>query len=179
MMRPARRGLTLIELLIVVAVMSILTASTLAFITGPMHDERIATREAAQEAQLTSFFARLTAEVHRAESVEAGEAFVLLRGASVPPGEDETLVYYRNAAGTIMRVPLRAGAAAAAAAWAAPDSETPAEASPVVEGVRVFACATEPADLLRVMLTPEREPGRPVRVREVALAVGLARGGQP
>lgn len=66
------RAFTLIELLIVVAIIAVVTASSMAVITGPMFERVRAEDQEAFEAGAGIFFATLVQDAHRATIMQAG-----------------------------------------------------------------------------------------------------------
>lgn len=70
MKRP--RAFTLIELLIVVAIMGMISASMLAFIQTPAEEHTFAVIENAMESGAALFFTHITSEAHRAKAIKSG-----------------------------------------------------------------------------------------------------------
>ncbi len=95
-MNPVRRiqrdrAFTLIELLIVIAILAIMTASSIAVITVPMREQVISGMEASNEAGVSAFFSKLIPDAHGALELQptSQPQGVTLIGAA-PGGGDVT-----------------------------------------------------------------------------------------
>lgn len=96
------RAFTLIELLIVVAIISILSAGSMAIVVAPGQERVLAEEEHALEAGAGLFFATLVSDAHSASALESHDspkALVLRQAAS--GGED--VVYYVDAKHVLRR----------------------------------------------------------------------------
>ncbi len=82
--RRRRRAFTLIELLIVVAIIAIMSAATFSIITAPLQEDVLSDIEASAETGLATFFSALVQDAHSATVMEpqASGDGMRLRGAA-------------------------------------------------------------------------------------------------
>lgn len=87
------RALTLIELLIVTAIVAIMASSLLAVITAPAHEQIFADVDNQFESGSAIFFSALVADAHSARSLKTNEKFQAL---VLEPGDinDSAVVYF-------------------------------------------------------------------------------------
>lgn len=90
MRRTACHGVTLIELLIVAAIISVSSAALLAVVTAPGYEQNRATIDRELQAGMAMFFSRLPGEAHAATRVESAPGAFALAGA----GRDGADVVY-------------------------------------------------------------------------------------
>lgn len=101
MIRQTDRAFTLIELLIVVAIMAIFAASMLAVITGPMFEQPRSVAESTQQAGASLFLARIVDEVHSAQRIQSGTNAVAFTGGGRNGGD---VVYALDSARQLHRI---------------------------------------------------------------------------
>ena len=99
--RGLRRGFTLIEMLIVVAILSIITASLISYIQMPPREQLQATTDVAIEQGLAACFSKLVADAHNATELRMtpdGRGLIAENS-----GEGSSAVYYVDADQTLRR----------------------------------------------------------------------------
>jgi prepilin-type N-terminal cleavage/methylation domain-containing protein len=107
MIRRRHNGLTLIELLIVIAIMAIMSAASLAVIVAPAREHAYATIEMQFEAGAAAFFAAITNDLHSARDVTVtGEPAAIVLGDISADGRGAA--YWVDAAGNLRRAVLTA-----------------------------------------------------------------------
>lgn len=187
--RPAR-GVTLIELLIVIAIIAVMSAATLAVITAPLQEDVLSRMDAATEAGLASFFSALAQDAHTAATLEpvAEAPGLRLKGAGGEGGAAD-VVYFVDGHRRLRRAVVAAGSVPGSGPAGGADGRTgegaaPAPGTALLEDVQELTA--EPAAegrlwKVRVRGGTERF-GRPlVYDRQMILGVGLtsfAGGGQ-
>lgn len=150
-----RRGITLIELLIVVAIVSLLSAATLAMVVVPMREAKLADSETSSVVALSAAFPALVADAHgalRAERTDTGVRFVPAAG---DPAE------WSLGADAVLRRHAGDGAAVALA-----------------ERVRGFE-ATVGADRVSLAITLDTAHDAHAIAHRRDVTLSLANGGQP
>ncbi len=78
----SQSAFTLIELLIVVAIIAIFSAAMMAVITAPMFEHKRAIIEGSQQAGIATLLARLVEDAHTAQSVESIEQGIVFSGTA-------------------------------------------------------------------------------------------------
>lgn len=101
------RAFTLIELLIVVAIIAVISASSLAVLTGPMYERVRAEDQQAFETGSGLFFATVIADAHRAASLEVSptdsSATTQTLTFQIADATTSTVRYTVNSAGILSR----------------------------------------------------------------------------
>ncbi|MCX7718337.1 MAG: prepilin-type N-terminal cleavage/methylation domain-containing protein [Candidatus Sumerlaeaceae bacterium] len=158
-------GFTLIETLIVVAMLAIFTASSLVMVTAPMYERVYADIEAPREAGLATLLPALVSDAHAAASAEAPDGAFVLRGAA--PGGDD-IAYFVDTAKQLRRAQASAGAS-----WE--DLRGRAAGAALLEDIEAFSAShDESAGLWRVTLrTATTRLGRKMSAdHTITVAVG-------
>lgn len=91
---PGTRGYTLIELLIVVAIIAIMSAASMTIFVAPMQENAIASIDNARQNGESTFFARLVEDAHSANRILAAQPGKLsLETTGTVP---QTITYYTD-----------------------------------------------------------------------------------
>ena len=126
------RGLTLIELLIVIAILSIFSVGILAVATAPLRERLYAEQDLGREAGLALLHSKLTADAHNAFEAQA---------VANPPGfalrshDRSTVVYYLDDKRTIRRWRIGGGGVDA---FQSRHATNPRHGTPLLQGVDGF-----------------------------------------
>jgi prepilin-type N-terminal cleavage/methylation domain-containing protein len=136
-------GFTLIETLIVFAILAILSTSSLVIVTAPMYERAYADIEAPREAGLATLLPALVSDAHAAASAEGADGAFVLRGAA-PGGGD--IAYFVDTARQLRRAQAAPGASV-------DELRGLAAGSALIEDIEVFSAARDEATgLWRVTL---------------------------
>lgn len=165
-MITARRtsAFTLIELLIVVAIIAIIVGSSLTVVTAPMFERMRADDEQSFETGAGVLFSQLAEDAHRARQLDAGTSGTLTLTLAAP--DNAVITYSTTQSGTLWRK----GA----------DQQTSAT---LLTGVQQFTAEKQPGGLYRVKVTARLQgygKGLATITRSMDVAVAAdAAGGQP
>jgi prepilin-type N-terminal cleavage/methylation domain-containing protein len=165
-----RRGYTLIEMLIVVAILAVFSASSLVIVTAPMYERVYADIEAPREAGLATLLPALVADAHAAASAEAPDGAFILRGAA-PDGGD--VAYFVDSAKQLRRAQAAAGASV-------DEMRAQTAGAALIEDIEVFSAAHDEATGLwsvTVRAATSRLARNMSADRTIAVAVGKAWAG--
>jgi prepilin-type N-terminal cleavage/methylation domain-containing protein len=171
--RSNTRGVTLIELLIVIAMMSIFAAGSLAVVVAPAREHAYASREMLFESGAAAFFSAITNDMHSARTVRAltEPPAVVLEGVAANGGG---MAYWVDGAGMLRRAVLTASEAAATTGGATA-ALTPGRGSVMLEKVTVLDAAPEGGAWRVKLVARASDAGRAMEVsHEVLLLAGTA-----
>jgi len=177
--RSKRAAFTLIELLIVIAIISIMAGATMAYLTAPAEEQVFAIEEQAYESGGGVFFSQLVADAHDSASLAAtGDATSGPQTLVFRPGAKDApaIVYFVDKDGHLRRAKAVEGAGAADR-MEAMDAMDVAASAVLMDGVeRLSAQFDKATSLWRVSLRAgfERYDRKTGIERQVDVAVGPA-----
>lgn len=167
-----RTAFTLIELLIVVAIIAIFSASLIAVVTAPGFEQNRSMIERDQEAGTALLFSHFVADAHEADDAIASPRGIVFRGAG-KKGED--VVYVLDGSKQVRRA-LATTEDSAALLEQDMANKVPAGASVIVRNVEEFSIAADAGKegLWRLVLATHTQANRqPIDYRrEMTFGVG-------
>ena len=148
-------GVTLIELLIVIAMLSIFSAGSLMFIMIPLREQAWSSTEGAYQSGIASTFSRLTEDMHEADRVEItkpDELKIWMRASG-------KLAEYRIQNGKLQRI------------FSSPQDATTTAVALLAEDVRSFHVERDPGSNIT---TIQLEQGRPQYDRTISRKASIS-----